>query len=77
MIHSRKESRFRCNCCGKTWVGHRESMHYGLRSGERKIMVTGYMLGEGFSIRHIAKMLSISPSTVQRFKKRIANFVGA
>lgn len=75
VIHSRVQSRFRCNHCYKTWVAHRNKMHFGLKSGERKVMVTGYLLKEqGMTIRKAAETLRVSPSTILRFKRRIENF---
>lgn len=75
VIHSRVQRRFRCNNCRKTWVSHRNKMHFGLKSGERKVLVTRYLLKEeGMTIRKVAELLHVSPSTILRFKRRIENF---
>ena len=77
VVHSQKLKRFRCSECRKTWVQHRNELHYGLKSGARKMLVTKYLLFEqNMSIRGVAQMLQVSPSTVQRFKKRLASFDG-
>lgn len=73
VVHSRKQNRFRCSSCRKTWVAHINEVHYGLKTGERKVIVTRYLLEtEEMSIRGVAQFLGVSPSTVQRFKKRLA-----
>lgn len=68
VIHSRKENRFQCSECKKTWVGHKESCFYRLRSSKDKVELARLLLAGGKSIRKVAKEVGVSPSTVQRWK---------
>lgn len=70
VIHDRRRNRFLCKQCGKTWVGHRSELRFGLRSPVVKIGRVLELLGVGFSIRRVAGLVKVSPSTVQRWKGR-------
>jgi transposase-like protein len=68
-IHSRVQQRFRCTKCHKTWVSHRDESHYKLKTDTQKIKRAKQLLYYGISIRQAAKLLQVSPSTIQRWKK--------
>ncbi len=48
-------------------------MDYGLRTNLEKIMLTSKLIEQGLTIRSIAQHLSVSPTTIQRWKYRIQN----
>jgi len=59
-LHDKKHGRLRCRSCGKTWVVHYKSFHYGLRTPVVKIERARDLLNAGFSIRRIAEIGKIS-----------------
>lgn len=67
-VHSQKEKRLKCKLCKKTWVMHRMDWRYGLRAHTEKVERTWALVGAGMSVRKIAEAVSVSPSTVQRWK---------
>lgn len=69
-VHSRKQGRFRCNICNKTWSAYSDEATFGLRSDEEIIERAFTMFEQDIPIRTIAKRLKVSPSTVQRWKTR-------
>jgi transposase-like protein len=69
-VHDRHANRFRCQTCGKTWVGHYRELNYGLKKSQAIINRAILMLNAGLSIRYIAKLNKLSPSTVLRWKKK-------
>ncbi len=71
--HDRKNKRFRCNNCSKTWVGHRGEFHYGMKTQNQKVKRALQMIQAGISIRKVASYTGVSPSTVMRWKKSLNN----
>lgn len=74
VAHSRKHMRFRCKLCRKTWVGYRNDVRFGLRTDFEKVKSAMEMAQQGKSVRVVAQQVSVSPSTVQRWKMRLADF---
>jgi len=70
-VHDRKNNRFRCKNCGKTWVGHYKDFYYGLRTNSLKIERAILMLRAGLSIRKVAELSKVSPSTILRWKNKL------
>lgn len=68
VIHSKKNRRFKCSNCGKTWVGHRNEPYFGLRISREKIELALALYKKGGSVRQIAREACISSSTIQRWK---------
>ncbi|KKU80237.1 MAG: hypothetical protein UY05_C0011G0019 [Candidatus Peregrinibacteria bacterium GW2011_GWA2_47_7] len=73
VVHSKKQHRFQCKQCKKTWVGHRGETHFGLRHDRQKVERVQLLLKTGLSIRRIATESGLSPNTVQRWKVRFRN----
>src|SRR2546426_336488 len=73
IVHSHAQQRWKCTACGRTWVSHKHSFYYGLRSDPKKILSAVRFLEEGVSVRAAALRLRVSPSTIQRWKKRMSN----
>lgn len=69
-IHSQKKQRLACKNCGKTWVMHKQKIHYRLRSKPAVIQRAMSMLEQEIPIRRVAKSLNLDPSTIQRWKNR-------
>ena len=69
-IHSKRDMRYQCAYCKKTWVAHRGDMYYGLRAPKEKIDRALRLYDEGKSVREIAREVGVSPSTVQRWSAR-------
>lgn len=70
VIHDKKRNRYRCKSCGKTWVGHCKEVYFGLRTSPLKIQRALEMLKAGLTIRQVAELTKVSPSTIMRWKKR-------
>lgn len=70
VVHGRAYERFKCKACGKTWAASRCNGTYGLRSELWKLCSAQKMLEQGVSVRQVAEKVSVSPSTVQRWKFR-------
>ena len=73
VVHSRKHGRLQCKECGRTWVMHREEATYGMRTDLEKVRESFQLLANRVSVRKVAEKLRISPSTVQRWKKKFHN----
>lgn len=74
VIHSQKERRFQCNSCKSTWVAHRNKPEYRLRKPKIKIVSAYNLISNGASVRKAAKILEVSPNTIQRWKAKFAEF---
>lgn len=74
-IHSQKNQRFQCSECQKTWKGNINTPYYGLRSDREKIEQALNLLAAGKSVRKVAKEVSVSPSTVQRWKAKFCQTI--
>ena len=74
VIHDKKRNRYRCNKCGKTWVGHHEEPYFGLRTSPIKVQRALEMIKAGLTIRCVAELVKVSPSTVMRWKKKNPHF---
>lgn len=70
IVHSSKSQRFKCKACQKTWVGYRHEPQYGLKSDTQKFFRVQTLLSNGLSIRTVAQVMEVSPSTVVRWKGR-------
>ena len=69
-VHDLRKNRFRCELCGKTWVGNYGQCSFGLKKNLVVVNRAFEMLKAGISIRRIAKFSHVSPSTVVRWKKK-------
>lgn len=70
IIHSRKHQRFQCNRCKRSWVAHKNTLRYRLRTEIAAVQRATEWLAYGLSIRRTAHRLNVSPSTVLRWKKK-------
>lgn len=69
-VHSRRYQRFMCKLCKKTWVAHRQDLTYRLHAEPRTLHMSMLLSRQGESVRNIARILHVSPSTVQRWKAK-------
>lgn len=70
VVHSRKERRFKCSACGRTWVMYREEARFGIKKDFAKVRSALADLSTGLSIRCVAKIIHVNPSTIQRWKNK-------
>ncbi len=70
VVHDKKHNRLRCRLCGKTWVAHFQSFHYGLKTPVVKIQRVFELLDLGFSIRRVSGLVGVSSSTIVRWKSK-------
>lgn len=54
--------------CKRTWAAYAHEYYFGLRIAKEKVDSTLELLRQGESIRKIAQKMSLSPTTVQRWK---------
>lgn len=71
VIHSQKHKRLKCSRCKTSWGIRRGTLMYGLHSDPKKVELALERIKQGISLRKIAQILNISPSTVHRWKKRM------
>lgn len=74
VIHGRDYPRLRCTACLKTWVPYRYEFRYGLRIDAQKFFHAVSLLEAGHSVRKVAVLCDVHPSTVQRWKHRFLLF---
>lgn len=70
VVHSQNSQRMRCKACKKTWAAYRNEIRYGLRTDPQKLVLALELLKEGMSIRSVAQRIDVSPSSIQRWKRR-------
>ncbi len=73
-IHSRKENRFQCAHCKKTWVEHSDDIYFRLRAPRQKFELAKILYEAGKSVREIAHETGVSPGTVQRWCVLLGNY---
>ena len=75
VVKSQKEKRLQCKSCGQTWVSRRNEITYGLRSEPSRVQNAILALRDGVSIRKTALLFAVSPTTVQRWKRKSKKFI--
>lgn len=70
-IHGKTPERLRCTSCRKTWVVHKNTSDYYLKSDPKTISKALDLLGLGLTIRMVAKRCKVSVSTIQRWKRNL------
>jgi len=70
IIHNSKNQRFQCKQCKKTWSKHQNDIRFGLKVDSKVLKKALDSFKEGTSIREIARLCNVNPSTIQRWKKR-------
>jgi len=67
-IHSKKNKRFRCSLCYKTWSENFNEIYFCLKSSIELLNRAKTFLDLGLSVRQIARRIDVSPSTIQKWK---------
>jgi len=69
VIHSRKQRRYKCTCCGKTFTESKGTAVYGLKKPELFIITTS-LLAHGCPIQAIVATYKLDPRTVANWQQR-------
>jgi transposase-like protein len=69
-IHSRKEQRYICRECGKTFKERKGTIYYRLRSQAERVRWVVILLGYGCPIQAIVKAFEIDERTVRAWWRR-------
>lgn len=69
-IHSRKENRYRCRSCGKTFSGRSNTAFYRLRHSEAQVEQVITLLGYGCPLVAIVMAFGLDERTVVAWGKR-------
>lgn len=67
-LHSAHPLRFRCRECGRTFSARFGEKNYASKLSLKTLNELQTELDKGLSVRQIARMLKLSPSTVFRWK---------
>ena len=69
-IHSRKERRYRCRVCGKTFAARTGTAFYRLRTTEETVTLVVTLLAHGCPLQAIGVAFGIDERTVQAWETR-------
>lgn len=69
-IHSRKEQRYRCRVCGKTFAARTGTAFYRLRTAEETVSMVVTLLAHGCPLQAIVVAFVIDERTVQAWQAR-------
>ena len=69
MIHSKKESRYRCKRCGRTFARTKGTALYRLHKPQELLFVVLTLLAYGSPIQAIVAALGLDERTVTRWQK--------
>ncbi|MCC7360546.1 MAG: IS1/IS6 family transposase [Anaerolineales bacterium] len=69
-IHSRKEGRYRCRVCGKTFAARTGSAFYRLRTAEEAVTLVDTLLAHGCPVQAIVVAFGIDERTVLAWETR-------
>jgi len=70
VIFSRKQKRYQCNHCSKTFTASKNTIFYRLRTKRQKVLQAIHLLLEGNGVRAAARVLGIKPNTLQNWFRR-------
>lgn len=70
VVHSRKEKRYKCTMCGRTFVGTTGTPFYRLRSGLELVTVVITLIAHGCPVQAIVAAFRLDERTVASWEKR-------
>jgi transposase-like protein len=73
LIHSRKESRYRCKGCGKTFSASKGTVLYGLKTGVEVVVLVITLLAHGCPLQAIVVAIGLDERTVRRWYTQAGN----
>ena len=69
-IHSRKEQRYRCRVCGKTFAARTGTTFYRLRTSEETVTLVVTLLAHGCPLQALGVAFGVDERTVQAWQAR-------
>ena len=63
-VHSRKERRYKCSACGKTFAGSKGTVFYRLRKAPDLVVIVVTLLAYGCPVQAIVKAFDLDERTV-------------
>lgn len=69
-IHSRKERRYKCAACGKTFAARKGTSFYRLRTAEETVTLVVTLLAHGCPLQAIVVAFGLDERTVQNWQAR-------
>lgn len=70
VVHSRKQRRYKCKCCGKTFTESKGTAVYGLKKPTELFVIVVTLLANGCPIQAIVAAFGLDPRTVANWQKR-------
>ena len=69
-VHSRKEGRYKCHVCGKTFTESRGTVFYRLRTAKDIVVIVVTLLAFGCPVQAIVAAFGLDERTVMSWQKR-------
>jgi len=69
-VHSRKERRYRCRVCGKTFAETKGTVFYRLRTAKGVVVIVVTLLAHGCPLQAIVAAFGLDERTVQHWQAR-------
>ncbi len=69
-VHSRKERRYRCRVCGKTFAASTGSVYYRLRTAVETVTLVVTLLAYGCPVQAIVMAFGLDERTIQDWQRR-------
>jgi transposase-like protein len=71
VVHSRKEARYKCNLCGKTFVETRGTPFYRLHHPEELMVIVATLIAHGCPLQAIVAAYHLDERTVMDWQERV------
>jgi len=70
VVHSRKQRRYKCTCCGKTFTASKGTAVYGLKKPTGLFVIVVTLLAYGCPLQAIVAAFGLDPRTVANWQER-------
>ena len=69
-VHSRKQRRYKCTCCGKTFTESKGTAVYGLKKPAELFIIVVTLLVHGCPVQAVVAAFGLDPRTVAKWQQR-------
>ena len=70
VVHSRKQRRYKCTCCGKTFTESKGTAVYGLKKPTELFIIVVTLLVHGCPVQAVVAAFGLDPRTVAKWQQR-------
>jgi transposase-like protein len=71
VVHSRKQRRYKCTCCGKTFTTSKGTAVYGLKKPTGLFVIVVTLLAHGCPLQAIVAAFGLDPRTVANWQEQV------